>query len=175
MAKSQYTRKEYSVAELAYFAGIVDGEGCFYIGNYGKKSFFQTYILVSSTDRILCDWLFTTFGGAVRESTPKQRAVNSKCPVYTWACTGDRLTHLCECCLPYLVIKTEQARIMLEMRSTYHSGLQYKIGFQGVQHLPTHIVEKRNSLMTQLRSQHRRNHTNIIDKSLAPCHPLLSP
>src|SRR5690349_20798335 len=124
MTKSQYTRINYTVAQLAYLAGIIDGEGTLFIGNYGNKDkirgtgFFQTVMAVTTTDKCLVDWLFINFGGWKSEYTPKQRAINCKGPVHSWKCTGDRLTHLCELILPYLVIKKDQAEILLAMRQT---------------------------------------------------------
>jgi hypothetical protein len=164
MTRSQYIKREYTIAESAYLAGIIDGEGTLFIGNYGKKDkirdqgFFQTIIAVTTTDKCLCEWLYTTFGGWKSEYTPKQRAINCKGAVYSWKCTGDRLTHLCEVMTPYLIIKKKQAEILLEMRKTYNCNSEYKIGMKGVQHIPKEIHEHRLLLMQQLKSLHCRNH-----------------
>jgi hypothetical protein len=164
MTKSKYTRIEYTVAQSAYMAGIIDGEGTLFIGNYGNKDkirgtgFFQTVIAVTTTDKCLNEWIYSVFGGWRGEYTPKQRAKNCKGPVYRWNCTGDRLTHLCEIMLPYLVIKKDQAEILLEMRKTYH-GSEYAFGKQGVQHISDEIINKRLALMDQLKRLHCRNHT----------------
>lgn len=165
MTKSQYTKKEYTIAEAAYLAGLMDGEGTFFIGNYGNKDknrgngFFQTVLKVTSTDKCICEWLFHTFGGWHNEYTPAQRAKNCKGPVFSWACTGDRLTHLCETMLPYLVAKRDQAIILLEMRKTYQSS-EYIKGKKGVQSVPDHIHTRRLDLMSQLKSLHCRNYSN---------------
>ena len=164
MAKSKYIKSEYSVAQIAYLAGLIDGEGTLFIGNYGKKDkirgtgFFQTVIGVTTTDKCLVDWLYTNFTGWKSEYTPKQRAKNCKGPVYSWKCTSDLLTHLCELMLPYLVIKKDQAKILLEMRKTYFSS-EYQLGKQGVQPLSDEIIERRLFLMDQLKKLHCRNHT----------------
>lgn len=164
MAKSKYTRVEYTVAQIAYLAGIIDGEGTLFIGNYGNKDkirgtgFFQTIIAVTTTDKCLTDWLYDNFGGWKSEYTPKQRAENCKGPIYSWKCTGDRLTHLCELMIPYFVIKKQQAEILLQMRKTY-IGAEYAFGKQGVQHLPQEIIDRRLELMDQLKKLHCRNHT----------------
>lgn len=164
MAKSKYTRVEYTIAQSAYLAGVIDGEGTLFIGNYGNKDkirgtgFFQTVIAVTTTDKCLTDWLYDNFGGWKNEYTSKQRAQNCKGPVYSWKCSGDRLTHLCEVMLPYLVIKKEQAEILLKMRSTY-IGSEYAFGKQGVQHIPREIIDVRLALMDQLKHMHCRNHT----------------
>ena len=164
MSKSKYTRRDYTVAQLAYLAGIIDGEGTLFIGNYGNKDkirgtgFFQTIMAVTTTGKCLTDWLYDNFGGWKSEYTPKQRAVNCKGPVHSWKCTGDRLTHLCELILPYLVIKTEQSKILLEMRKTYFCS-EYQPGKQGVQRISEYLIQRRLDLMDQIKKLHCRNHT----------------
>ena len=77
MNRYPYTRKEYTVAQLAYLAGIIDGEGSIYIGNFScnkktKVPYYQTNIQVTNTDKTLIDWLFDIFGGLVTTRTKKQ-------------------------------------------------------------------------------------------------------
>lgn len=164
MTKSKYTRVEYTVAQLAYLAGIMDGEGTLFIGNYGNKDkirgtgFFQTVMAVTTTDKCLVEWLFVNFGGWKSEYTPKQRAINCKGPVHSWKCTGDRLTHICELILPYLVIKRDQAEILLAMRRTYFCS-EYQPGKQGIQRISDDLIQRRLELMDQLKRLHCRNHT----------------
>lgn len=164
MTKSKYIRKDYTVGQIAYLAGIIDGEGTLFIGNYGTKDkirgtgFFQTIIAVTTTDKCLTDWLYNNFGGWKSEYTPKQRAQNCKGPVHSWKCTGDRLTHLCELMIPYLIIKKDQALILLEMRKTYFCS-EYQPGKQGVQRISDDLISKRLHLMDQLKRLHCRNHT----------------
>jgi len=164
MTKSKYTRVDYTVGQIAYLAGIIDGEGTLFIGNYGNKDkirgtgFFQTIISVTTTDKCLIEWLHNNFGGWKSEYTPKQRAINCKGPVFSWKCTGDRLTHLCELMIPYLVIKKEQALILLKMRNTYFCS-EYQPGKQGVQRISEELINERLSLMDQLKKLHCRNHT----------------
>jgi hypothetical protein len=159
MAKSNYIRKDYTVAEAAYMAGLMDGEGTFFIGNYSntKNGFFQTVLKVCSTDKIMIEWIYNVFGGWMSEYTSKQRAANCKSPVFSWGCTGERLTHICEIILPYLTAKKEQAQILLEMRKTYH-GSEHTKGKWGVQGLSDSILNLRLDLMKRLQSLHCRNY-----------------
>ena len=161
-ARSQYIRKEYTVSQTAYMAGIMDGEGTFYIGNYsgnrknGDKH-FQTVIAVATTDKSLMDWLVDVFGGSFRSYTPKQMAKNSRKQVYRWQATSHRLLHICEIILPYLVIKKRQAEIMIEIRKTFNDEHNIK-GRQHVQNLPKGILEIRQQLMNELKLLHTRTH-----------------
>ena len=159
--RCDYIRKEYTVAEAAYMAGIMDGEGTFYIGNYsgnrknGDKH-YQTVIAICSTDKCLIDWLFEIFGGSTRQYTPNQMAKNARKQVYRWQATSNRLTHICKEILPYLVIKRRQCEIMIEIRSTYNDLHNIK-GRQHVQNLPKGILELRQKLMDELRFLHGRS------------------
>ncbi len=111
-----------------------------------------------STDRCMVEWAYKVFGGWMSEYTSAQRAKNCKSPVFTWSCTGDRLTHICEIMLPYLTAKRDQAEILLLMRKTYHNS-EYVKGKQGVQKIPQHVLDTRLKLMKQLQSLHIRNYT----------------
>ena len=161
MAKSKYTRRDYTIAEAAYMAGLMDGEGTFFIGNYSKtkNQFFQTVLRITSTDKCMIEWAKSTFGGWMNEYTSKQRAANCKGPVWSWGCTGERLDHICEIMLPYLVAKKKQAQILLDMRKTYH-GSEHQKGKWGTQGLSQSILDERIRLMKRLQSLHCRNYSS---------------
>lgn len=158
--RCDYIRKEYAATQAAYMAGIMDGEGTFYIGNYsgnrknGDKH-FQTIIIVSSTDKCLIDWLYETFGGSKSQYTPNQMAKNCRKQVYKWYAQSNRMLHICEVILPYMVIKKRQCEIMIEIRKTFNDLHNIK-GRQHIQNLPPGILELRQSLMDELRSLHTR-------------------
>jgi hypothetical protein len=160
--RCDYIKKEYTIAEAAYMAGIMDGEGTFYIGNFsgnrknGDKH-YQTLIAVATTDKCLMDWLHNTFGGGVRAYTPKQMAKNSRKQVFRWCATSNRMLHICEIIFPYLVIKKRQAEIMIEIRKTFNDLHNIK-GRQHVQNLPVGILELRQQFMNELKLLHTRTH-----------------
>jgi len=164
MNKYPYTIKEYSIAQCAYLAGIVDGEGSIYIGAFSSNPktgtpHYQTNIEVNNTDKGLIEWLVNVFGGRNHFYTPKQTPKNSRRPIYRWVATGERVTHLCEIMMPYLVIKRRQAEIMLEMRKTFkHTGAY--IGHQGTPTVSKEILEIRKILEQEMRSLHCRNYHN---------------
>jgi hypothetical protein len=159
-------------------AGILDGEGCLSIGNYsgnrknGDKH-FQTNISISSTDIELIDWIHGTFGGYRGEYSPKKHAKNCRKQVYRWQCSSDRLLHICEITLSYLIIKKRQAEILIKMRGTYNDLHNVK-GRQRVQNLPKEILDLRQSLFEELRSIHQRAYLYRNKLLLAPCYPTVS-
>lgn len=155
---------EYTIAQLAYLAGIIDGEGCIYIGNFssnkktGTKN-YQTMMEVTNTEKGLIDWLFNNFGGRVSMYTAKQTPANSRKPVYRWIVSGELLTHLCPRILPYLTIKIRQCEIMIEMRKTF-LGTGAKKGTQGSATVPKDILDIRQSFFNEMRSLHCRNYAD---------------
>jgi hypothetical protein len=60
--------KTYTDIQLAYLAGIIDGEGSIYIGNFSCNPktgtpYYQTNMEVTNTDAGLIDWLMGNIGG----------------------------------------------------------------------------------------------------------------
>jgi len=85
--------KEYTIAQIAYFAGIVDGEGSIYIGNFSsnKKTgtpYYQTNMEVTNTDENLIIWLMENIGGGKTVYTHAQTPKNSRRTVYRWMVSG---------------------------------------------------------------------------------------
>lgn len=161
MAFSKYTRKTYRLEDICYMAGIVDGEGSLYIGNFScnKKTgvpHYQTNLAVANTEKELIGWLSSVFGGMVREYTPKQTPKNSRKKVFSWTASGERLTHICELIYPYSTIKKREIEIMLAMRTTYEA-VNTKKGVQGTRALPDAVLVFRKKCFDELRGLHNRS------------------
>lgn len=162
MKNNIHNLQEYSSEKLAYLAGIIDGEGSIYIGNFSSNPktgtpHYQTLMEVTNTSEDLIQWLFSTFGGRVNKYTPKQTPKNSRKPVFRWIVSGELLTHLCIRILPFLVIKIEQCKIMLEIRETF-KGTGATKGKSGCQPVNPEIIEKRKHCFEKMRSLHCRNY-----------------
>lgn len=156
--------KNYTLTQLAYLAGIIDGEGSIYIGNFScnKKTgakYYQTNIEVTNTDESLIVWLVENIGGRMCKYTAKQTPTNSRKPVFRWIVSGDLVTYLCHLLLPYIIIKKKQCEIMIKMRKTFeHTGMQK--GEQGIQNLPQEILDERQKYFLEMRALHCRNYKN---------------
>ena len=165
MNRYAYERKEYTVAQIAYMAGIIDGEGSIYIGNFSSNpktgtKYYQTNIEITNTDKNLMDWISSTFGGRLNTYTAKQTPKNSRRTVYRWIATGERVTHLVEVLFPYLIAKKRQAEIMIKMRETYKPIQGVQRGIQGIQILDEKLLTIRQSYFDEMRSLHCRNYNN---------------
>ena len=164
MKNNVYTPKEYTIAQVAYLAGIIDGEGSIYIGNFSSNPktgtlHYQTNMEVTNTDKGLIDWLMSNFGGRMNLYTPKQTPKNSRKPVYRWIASGELLTHLCHLLLPFVVIKKRQCEIMIKMRETFEKT-KVKKGKYGANQVSAEILELRKSFFNDMRSLHCRNYSS---------------
>ncbi len=156
--------KNYSIAQLAYLAGIIDGEGSIYIGNFSCNPkdgtpYYQTNIEVTNTDKSLIDWLAFNFNGRTCKYSAKQTPKNSRREVFRWIISGNDLTELCHLLLPFLIIKKRQCEIMILMRKTYIRSITTR-GKQGTQPLSNEILLLRKQYFDEMRSLHCRNYSN---------------
>lgn len=156
--------KNYTISQLAYLAGIIDGEGSIYIGNFSSNPitgnpYYQTNMEVTNTEESLIIWLIDNFGGRRCNYTAKQTPKNSRRTVYRWIISGEDLTELCHLLLPYLIIKKRQCEIMIEMRKTFERK-RASLGRQGTMPLEPEILEQRKRLFDEMRSLHCRNYAN---------------
>lgn len=145
--------------QLAYLAGIIDGEGCFFIGRFRQSPTSDKYgwhamIKVSNCDEGLILWLEQNVGGSKDSRyrwTSKQKFTR---PVYNWQATGIMLDFLLPLIRPYLVIKTLHCDTMLEYRKT---SLAYTN-----QRLSPEIEELRFEIMKKLRNLNSRFHDHPL-------------
>lgn len=163
MKNNVYFPKNQPETEISYLAGIIDGEGSIYIGNFSSNPktgtlHYQTNIEVTNTDEKLISWLIEKFGGRMNKYTAKQTPKNSRKAVFRWIASGETLTYLCQILLPYLIIKKRQCEIMIEMRKTFN-GTGATKGKSGCQPVTKEILDLRKSYFDEMRSLHCRNYT----------------
>ena len=103
------------IATLAYMAGIIDGEGhVSAIGTGSTRRQYNPRISVGNTSLALIKWLELNFGGHIY--TPSTvRDINRKL-VYAWhSSKAPDIYEILSFINPYLVIKREQARLVMEL------------------------------------------------------------
>jgi hypothetical protein len=122
-------------AKYGYLAGILDGEGCLTIGAGQKETCtnYNSIVVVQNTSKKLIEWLQAKFGGSVylsKKETDKTKAA------YMWRILKKKeIELLLLAVLPYLVVKREQAKILLafvrlpreasnELRAVYFQQLR---------------------------------------------------
>ena len=110
--------------ELAYAAGIIDGEGCIGIWKYRQPRCQHGYtyalrVTVTMTEPEVPTWLFETFGGCLNDYPPEREEWKRK---YIWAISTKQARPFLGTILPYLKEKVEQAEIAIEFQSTKKMG-----------------------------------------------------
>lgn len=100
-------------AKFGYLAGIIDGEGCITIGAGRKETCtnYNSIIMVTNTNKKIIDWLQQQFGG----NYYKIPASGNCKEAYRWRFLKQKeIEKLLLAILPYLIIKREQAIVLLE-------------------------------------------------------------
>ena len=115
-------------AELAYFAGIMDADGCFNINRTGAlpRCDYNIRIQVMNTSKDLTDWLQGQFGGHVYERASKHGWKTR----FEWFLGRQAIPDIVAAIRPYLVIKHRQADLALSFRKSFerrHHPLPQKI------------------------------------------------
>jgi len=174
----EYDLSKVTPIDLAYLAGFVDGEGCFFIGKFNTVSkptgnVYKNYhciLKISNNCQSVLQWINDTFGGRTTLHNKKTKSADRNFITYDCYFTGNCLTELANLLLPYLKIKQKQAEVMIQMRETFPTS-----GSRG----PTRPSPETEELRTHLHKEmHRlnsrfKNHPLKSDlyQTLAPCCP----
>ncbi len=128
--RNLYVPKIHNPLQLAYLAGIVDGEGCFHAcklknkpGDGYKNGHYRCVLKVSNTDIRLFHWLQETFSGTCSAAFKETRDKLFKRDCYEWVVTGHRLLDLCRQILPYLIIKKRHCELIIKFRESFPMNL----------------------------------------------------
>jgi hypothetical protein len=159
MAKIVKFSTRQTTEQLAYLAGIVDGEGCFYFGKvkqgrYGNGTQWHCKLAVTSCDKCLTDWLNDLFGGTKEQ---RYRYISKRAferPIHRWDASGLMLNYLLPKILPYLIIKRKQCETMIEIRKTYANI--------GSKRLPDEVVFRREEFLLIMRNLNSRYHNHPL-------------
>ena len=110
---------KYDIADIAYFAGLLDGEGCVRIGRFKNSNGeirYRAQIQIGMTDKSPIQWLKDTFGGGLYTDR-KLNQPKSK-PCYVWQVDAQDGKDILKQALPYLKVKYRQANNVIEFACT---------------------------------------------------------
>jgi len=101
---------ELPVHIAAYAAGIIDGEGSFFLGPAGRDRHVAMNLQVVNTNADVIRWLQRTFGGGMSQA----RARSPRCKIpFHWMLTSRGVRKILPAMLPYLIVKRRHAEIIL--------------------------------------------------------------
>ena len=113
--------------ELAYIAGIVDGEGSISIVRRHRFTHqdpsFALLVSVSITDEWVIHYLHSTFGGSV---SLQKRNIVSRRPVWSWTIRHKQAGELLKAIYPFLHIKKAQAEIAIRFQARKKLGKPFQ-------------------------------------------------
>ncbi|KKK73688.1 hypothetical protein LCGC14_2891330 [marine sediment metagenome] len=108
--------------DLAYYAGLFDGEGCININHHkpqrGKRTEQHTLrCYLGMCNEVLVRSLGASFGGSV-----KYRAIHLKNPKWKdhwiWTIESNQALHWLKMMLPFLRLKKQEALVAIEFQQT---------------------------------------------------------
>lgn len=132
------------MAQLAYTAGIIDGEGCISIiknTTYRHKLCrFYLSVSVGNTNEWLILWLKDAYGGSIVQTPPKK--VQHK-PVLSWRVSGKLAIEFLELIAPYLQLKKLQAEVAIKFQKRKKSGFKPNMVLEEADHILMASLNKR--------------------------------
>lgn len=121
-------------AELAYAAGLIDGEGCITIDKPGGVDRLTKYrtpraglilrVRVYNSNEAMITWLHTRFGGTAKKAKYKQKAYHLD--QWYWQLLGKNAAAFLQQIHPFLVAKKTEAEFALLHAETLHEQWHYR-------------------------------------------------
>jgi hypothetical protein len=99
--------------EVAYLAGLIDGDGCLQLRRHTNTKFpsFEPALFIASSDRFLLEAVASSWGGHIRA---KKGSVLSRKTPYEWYLGGAKAIALLRDLRPHLILKSDRAAILLD-------------------------------------------------------------
>lgn len=140
----------YSDVDFAYVAGIIDGEGTIGISvtkpvNGRLSPSFRIYCAVVMTDPTVPYLLYGMFGGSIQ--TYPGRQTQYKATTH-WRSSGKIATEVCECTLPYLRVKHQQAQLVIDYSKRIRNNT--------TRHMPPDELEQRLKIVERMHFLNKR-------------------
>lgn len=136
-----------SEMDWARLAAFIDGEGCITISKTKGYRVQYMKVFIANTDPRLMVWLRDNFGGTVNGKPRTNREKHKPC--YVWTVSSQMAWIILLCCMPYFIIKREQAEVALAFQRTMTRKRQWVDG--GPMRLPDDTLAFRNQCLDELK------------------------
>jgi hypothetical protein len=143
--------------DLAYVAGIVDGEGCIQVQKYKKRKRerstpYKLQLRVSNTDLRLVQHLQSLFPGYIYNGSEKRKNRRNQ---FYWHVNGKKAAHILEKLVPFLVSKKDQAEIAIAFQDTFNQ-------YYGIYGLPKEIIAFREECYQKCRKLKKKEFKPLL-------------
>jgi len=158
--------------ELAYCAGIIDGEGCISMFEQNNETSqkqwrkagdvrYRYKVKVKMVDHEACALLMEVFGGSLYWNPLQKLQERQRFATITWTVSERRAAKCIRQLLPYLRIKQKQAELLLLMADNV---MKYDHVGRGRKVAPKDTA-LRHGLIEQVRAQNQRVHLVAREKA----------
>ena len=143
--------REQLATEWSQLAAYIDGEGCIIITHSPAKDkphwnpHFSLVVQVTNSDMRLLVWCKKTFGGFITNKKRKVCKALGKRPLFHWHVVSGDAEWVLKNCLPYFIIKKEQAEVGIAFRESFPT-VKYGKGYR----VPSNVIEYRKTLKSKL-------------------------
>ena len=127
--------------DLAYVAGLIDGEGTICIHRNkvkNQKVYLQLRVDITNTNEWLIQWLKFAFGGHTDVSRRDGKGKNWK-PAWRWSLSSNRASTFLTLVLPYLRLKKPQAELAINFQKARgnrgHRSTEYELAVDEAQRI----------------------------------------
>lgn len=138
-----------SPIDWARMAAYIDGEGSILINTQkfqGETRGFYLRVTVANTDVRLPIWLKENFGGSYKDAnTEKYYEGKNWKRAYHWGTSAHRAAWILHNCMPYFIMKAEQAQIGIQLQESLTEN-----DFRGKNSITEVEREKRKNLKGRL-------------------------
>lgn len=139
-------------SDLAYIAGIIDGEGCIQIQkpkrrhNRERSQTYKLQLRVANTDLRLIEYINSIFPAYIYNGSEKRKGRRRQ---FVWHANGAKAAAVLRAVLPFLICKKEQAMTAISFQDTFNT-------YYGVHGLPTEVLEFRERSYLECRKFKKR-------------------
>jgi hypothetical protein len=130
-------------ATVSYLAGVTDSEGSIGIVKHKRKErltpAYEPRLQVGNTSKEMLDLFVKTFGGKL---TPEKRLTRGGKDFYIWTVYGVPMVKAIEAMLPYLIVKREQAKLVIALQQRIWKRSQREGDSKGVSQSELEAREK---------------------------------
>lgn len=131
--------RRWTIRDLAYVAGLADGEGSFSAGRPSATQVSPRFSM-SLTDLQLLEWCAATFGGTICKHSAAAKWGNKK-QAWVWSIIGQPLCDFVEAIAPYLKLKRRQAWLCWQIQTVRCWAANNRPGVRGWQEKNPNILK----------------------------------
>lgn len=143
------------LAQVAYLAGIIDGEGSFTIRKKtynNDRTLYTPKMNIGMNTAQPLDLAYGFFGGAIRV----RRTTGNNVPyIFVWEISCSKAKKAAKTILPFLRVKNKQARLLIDMQTRIEVGKKNRTygghGNRGVNPLSDHELEVRKNMWLKMK------------------------